>query len=176
MPERTCRTRIAPVLAALVLSCARPPLASAAGPEGGLSRAEARRLVVDLNKEWGKARVAFDRPTFERMLAPDFYVQLPDRKITRQEFLDEISTPSPRAKLTRFDVEVLTVAPDGDGLVAVIEEKLEFVPADGKPKAYSLWVTRDRWKKLGDRWVALSSEAIGSELWRDGERPPLRDW
>jgi hypothetical protein len=79
--------------------------------------------------------VGFDRPTFERMLAPDFYVQLPDRRISRQEFLDEISKPSPRARLSRFDVEVLTVEQDGDVLVAVIEEKLELVPADGRPTA-----------------------------------------
>jgi hypothetical protein len=37
-------------------------------------------------------------------------------------------------------------------------------------------VTRDRWKKFGDQWKALSSEAIGNELWRNGEKPPIRDW
>ena len=168
--------RIARMLAALVLSSLAPALGSGAEPEGGPSREVARKIIADLNREWGKARVAFDRPTFERMLAADFYVQLPERKISRREFLDEISTPSPRAKLTRFDVEVLTVAPDGDGLVAVIEEKLEFAPTDGRPTAYNLWVTRDRWKKFGDRWMALSSEAIGNELWRNGEKPPMRDW
>jgi hypothetical protein len=147
-------------------------------PAGASTRAEGRRLLVDLNREWGKARVAFDRATFERMLAPEFYVQLPDRRMARNEFLDEISSPSPRARLTRFDVEVLTVEPvgdSGDEWIAVIEEKLEFVP-DGKPKAYNLWVTRDRWKRIGDRWMALSSEAIGNELWRNGEKPPTPNW
>jgi hypothetical protein len=91
-----------------------------------LSRSEARKIIVELNREWGKARVAFDKPTFEKMLAPDFYVQLADQKLTRQEFIDEISAPSRGGKLTRFDVEVLTVEPSGDAWVAVIEEKLEF--------------------------------------------------
>ena len=154
-------------------------LASAARAAGPPSRAEGRKILVELNREWGKARVGFDRAAFERMLAPDFYVQLPDRKLTRKEFLDEISSPSPRARLTRFDVEVLTVEPvgdSGDEWIAVIEEKLEFVPPDGRPKGYSLWVTRDRWKKFGDRWMALSSEAIGDELWRNGEKPPFASW
>ncbi len=141
-----------------------------------LSRSEARKIIVELNREWGKARVAFDKPTFEKMLAPDFYVQLADQKLTRQEFIDEISAPSRGGKLTRFDVEVLTVEPSGDAWVAVIEEKLEFARGDGKGNVYSLWVTRDRWKKFGDRWTALSSEAIGNEAWRDGAKPPFPDW
>jgi hypothetical protein len=141
-----------------------------------LSRTEARKIIVDLNREWGKARVAFDKPTFEKMLAPDFYVQLPDQKLTRREFIDEISALSRGGKLTRFDVTVFTVEPSGDAWVAVIEEKLEFARADGKGNVYSLWVTRDRWKKFGDRWMALSSEAVGNETWRDGAKPPFRDW
>ena len=167
--------RRAGVIGAIMLALLAS-LAQAAGPP---SRDEGRKILVELNREWGKARVGFDRPTFERMLAPDFYVQLADRKLTRNEFIDEISSPSPRARLTRFDVEVLTVEPIGDSgeeWVAVIEEKLEFVPSDGRPKGYSLWVTRDRWKKFGDRWMALSSEAIGSELWRNGEKPPFSSW
>ena len=165
------------ILLALRLGFApAPPTATPTPASATMSRGDARKLLVDLNREWGKARVGFDRPTFERMLAPDFYVQLSDRRINRQEFLDEISKPSPRARLSRFDVEVLTVEQDGDVLVAVIEEKLELVPADGRPTAYNLWVTRDRWKKFGDQWKALSSEAIGNELWRNGEKPPVRDW
>jgi len=159
------------VMLAVIASVAR-----AAGPP---SRAEGRKILVELNREWGRARVAIDRAAFERTLAPDFYVQLKDQRLTRKEFVDEISSPSPRARLTRFDVEVLTVEPvgdSGDEWVAVIEEKLELTPSDGRPKAYSLWVTRDRWKKFGDRWMALSSEAIGDELWRNGEKPPFPSW
>ena len=171
--------RRSPMAAVLVLAALAPALVSAGPDRSAPSRADGRKLLVELNREWGKARVAFDRPAFERMLAPDFYVQMPDRRIARKEFLDEISSPSPRTRLTRFDVEVLTVEPvgeSGDEWVAVIAEKLELAPADGRPKAYSLWVTRDRWKRLGGRWMALSSEAIGSELWRNGEKPPVRDW
>ena len=92
------------VMLAVIASVAR-----AAGPP---SRAEGRKILVELNREWGKARVAFDRAAFERTLAPDFYVQLKDQRLTRKEFVDEISSPSPRARLTRFDVEVLTVRGD----------------------------------------------------------------
>ena len=150
------------------------PLLAQAPPT--LSRDEARKIIVDLNREWGKARVAFDKPTFEKMLAPDFYVQIHDQKETRKEFIDEISVPPRGGKLTRFDVEVLTVEPAGDAWVAVIEEKLEFTRADGNGTVYSLWVTRDTWKKFGDRWMALSSVAIGNENWRDGAKPPFPNW
>jgi hypothetical protein len=141
-----------------------------------LSRAEARKIIIDLNREWGKARVAFDKPTFEKMLAPDFYVQLPEQKLSRREFIDEISASPRGGKLTRFDVTVFTVEPSGDAWVAVIEEKLEFARADGKGTVYSLWVTRDRWKKFGDRWMAFSSEALGNESWKDGTKPPFPNW
>src|SRR5436309_12591129 len=67
---------------------------------GKLSPAEARKIIADGNIAWGKARVALDRQVFETMLAPDFYVQLPDRKLSRQEFIDFISTPHPGMKLT----------------------------------------------------------------------------
>ena len=157
-----------------VLSLLSTPLLGQEPP--ALSRAEARKIIVDLNREWGVARVAFDKPTFEKMLAPDFYVQLPDQKLTRREFIDEISAPPRGGKLTRFEVEVLTVEPSGDAWVAVIQEKLEFARADGKGTVYSLWITRDRWKKFPDRWMALSSEAIGNESWRNGAKPPFRDW
>ncbi len=71
---------------------------------------------------------------------------------------------------------MLTVEPSADGWVAVIEEKLEYERADGKGKAYSLWITRDGWKKVDNRWVVTFSEAVGSESWRDGAKPPFRDW
>jgi hypothetical protein len=49
--------------------------------------------------------VALDMNTIERMLAPDFYFQLPDRKVTRQEFIDRMHS----LKITRFEAGVLTV-------------------------------------------------------------------
>src|SRR5215813_8933818 len=55
-----------------------------------VSSAEARKAIQAGYIEWDKARVAMDKNTIERMLAPDLYVQTPNRKLTRQEFLDGI--------------------------------------------------------------------------------------
>ena len=155
--------------------------ATAAMPaqQPSLTPVEARKIIADGNREWGRARVALDTAAFERTLAPDFYVQMPDdKKITRSEFLEMISSNPKGGKLVRFDASVLTVEPStsSDTWVATIQEKLEFERTDGKPKTYSLWITRDTWKKLGDRWVVTSSEAIGDEFWRNGEKPPFKDW
>ena len=62
----------------------------------------------------GKARVALNKNTFEKMLAPDLYVQFKDRRLTRQQFIDLISSFPPGVTLTRFDASVLTVEPNGD--------------------------------------------------------------
>ncbi len=48
-----------------------------------VSRAEATKAIEDGNITWGKARVAIDKNAFERMLEPDLYVQLSDRRLTR---------------------------------------------------------------------------------------------
>jgi hypothetical protein len=164
------------VAGALFSIAASFPSIAAEAPS--LTPAEARRIIADGNRHWGRARVALDRAAFERTLAPDFFVQLPDRKITRQQFLDMISSNPPGGKLVRFDASVLTVepSPSSVGWVAVIQEKLEYEQADGKGKVYSLWITRDGWKKSGERWVVTFSEAIGHESWRDGAKPPFRDW
>jgi len=60
--------------------------------------------------------VALDMNTIERMLAQDFYFQLPDRKLTRQEFIDRMHS----LKITRFDASVLTVEPRGNDWAALI--------------------------------------------------------
>ena len=167
-------TRTRTGLGVLILAAA----AAMPAQQPALTPVEARKIIADGNREWGRARVALDTAAFERTLAPDFYVQMPDKKISRKEFLDMISSNPPGAKLVRFDASVLTVepAPSSDGWVATIQEKLEFERTDGKPRVYSLWITRDTWKKLGDRWVVTSSEAIGDEFWRDGTKPPFGDW
>ena len=139
-----------------------------------VTAAEARKIIADGNRRWGKARVEFDRETYEEMLAPDFYVLLRGRKLTREEFINVISTRRPETTLVRFDASVLTVTSKEDGWVAVIHEKLEFETSAGK--IYSLWITRDGWKKVGDRWLITFSEAIGSEAWRGGEKPPFPHW
>jgi len=87
-----------------------------------VSSAEARKAIQACYIEWDKARVAMDKNTIERMLAPDLYVQTPNRKLTRQEFLDGIfSGPN---TLTRFDATVLTVEPRGNDWAALVLEKL----------------------------------------------------
>lgn len=127
----------------------------------------------------GKARVALDKNTFEKMLAPDLYVQFKDRRLTRQQFIDLISSFPPGVTLTRFDASVLTVEPNGDDWVAIILEKLEIERegADGKSeKEYAAWVTRDGWRKVSnDKWLILFSEEVGHEGWK-GTPPPLTNW
>lgn len=162
----------------LALVARATPAAAQEAP--AVSAAAAREAIAEGNRAWGRARVAYDRATFERMLAPDFWVQFPDRRVNRQEFIEQISTRMPGARLTRFDASVLTVepAPDG-GWTAVIQEKLEFERPgpDGRPvKGYALWITRDGWRETGGQWQITSSEAIGVETWRGGATPPFADW
>jgi hypothetical protein len=139
-----------------------------------ITAAEARKIIADGNRQWGKARIEYDKDMFEKMLAKDFYVLLLGQKLTRQEFIELISVQRSGVKLTRFDATVLTVQPEADGWVAVIHEKIEIDSPAGK--VYSLWITRDGWKKVDNRWVITYSEAIGSEQWRGGEKPPFKDW
>lgn len=129
--------------------------------------------------EWDRARTRFDRPTFERMLAPGFFVQLGPERLTRDEFLAEISLQRPGVRLARFESTLLTLAQEEGAWVAVVLEKLELegeLPDGTTRKACSLWVTRDRFRKDGERWQALSSEALGNESWGVGETPPFDDW
>lgn len=139
----------------------------------------ARAQIIELNRVWGKARVEYDRAQMEKMLAPDFYVQMDEQKISRKDFIEGISKPAPNVKTVRFDVDVLTVQKRKDHWAAVIAEKIEFERTDPdgtKHRGYSLWVTRDGWKPDGDKWIALYSEAIGFENWRGGKTPPFKDW
>lgn len=140
-----------------------------------MSAAAARQVIAQGNREWGRARVAFDRATFERMLAPDFYVQLRSRRVERQEFINTISAPPPGAKLVRFDATVLTVEATDFGWAAVIHEKMEYDLGNGA-KAFSLWIARDGWRKTGnDRRIAFSEEA-DKENWIGGDKPPFPEW
>jgi hypothetical protein len=144
-----------------------------------VSRAEARKAIQEGNIAWGKARVAIDKSVFEKMLAPDLYVQFSDRRLTRQQFINRISSYPPGITLTRFDANVLTVEPSGDDWVAIILEKIEFEhkDSDGKTeKEYAAWITRDGWRKVSsDKWLILFSEEVGHEQWK-GSAPPLENW
>jgi ketosteroid isomerase-like protein len=135
---------------------------------------EARKAIEAGYAEWVKARVALDMNTIERMLAPDFYFQLPDRKLTRHEFIDSM----PSLKITRFDESVLTVEPRGNDWSVLIFAKaeVETKDKDGKTsKGYRVLVSRDGWRKLNDnQWILLSSEPLGQQRWQ--ERPPIANW
>src|SRR4029077_10107836 len=129
-------------------------VAAGAQSAPAVSSAEARKA--------NQARVALDKNTIERMLAPDLYVQTPDRKLTRQEFIDAIfSRPY---TLTRFDATVLTVEPRGNDGAALVLEKLEGEIKDNSGKTskiYVMGVVRDGWGKLNDnQWTLLWSEQL----------------
>ena len=87
-----------PILASTLLAVI---VTAAAGAQSApaVSADEARTAIQAGYAEWVKARIAVDMKTIERMLGPDFYFQLPDRKLTRQEFIDRVHTN----KITRFD-------------------------------------------------------------------------
>jgi hypothetical protein len=105
---------------------------AAAGAQSvpAVSSAEARKAIEAGYTEWAKARVALEMNTIESMLAPDFYFQLPDRKVTRQEFIDRIHS----LKITRFDPSVLTVEPRGNDWSVLISEKGEVETKDDHGK------------------------------------------
>ena len=65
----------------LVSTLAAVIVTAAAGAQSvpAVSSAEARKAIEAGCIEWAKERVALDMNTIQRMLAPDFYFQLPDR-------------------------------------------------------------------------------------------------
>jgi hypothetical protein len=162
------RILVSTLLAVIVTAAAGAQSAPA------VSSTEARKAIEAGYIEWAKARVALDMKTIERMLAPDFYFQLPDRKHTRQEFIDSM----PSLKITRFDASVLTVEPRGNDWSVLIFEKGEVETKDdlGKTsKGYIVLVARDSWRKLNDnQWTLLSSEPLGQQRWQ--ESPPIANW
>ena len=156
------------LLAVIVTAAAGAQSASA------INSTEARKAMEAGYIEWAKARVALDMNTIEKMLAPDFYFQLPDRKLTRQEFIERMNS----LKITRFDASVLTVEPRGSDWSVVIFEKGEAETKDdhGKTsKGYIALVARDGWRKLNDnQWTLLSSEPLSQQRWQ--EIPPIANW
>ena len=55
-------------LAGALIAAGEAGAAEAAAPK--LTLAEARKIIADGNREWGRARVALDTAAFERTLAP----------------------------------------------------------------------------------------------------------
>ena len=162
------RILVSTLLAVIVTAAAGAQSAPAVSP------AEARTAIQAGYAEWAKARVALDMNTIERMLAPDFYFQLPDRKLTRQEFIDRMHS----GKMTRLDVTVLTVEPrDNDWSVFLfLKVEVEAKDKEGKTsKGYRLLVSRDGWRKVNDnQWTLLSSEVLSLQQWQ--ETPPITNW
>jgi ketosteroid isomerase-like protein len=162
------RILVSTLLAVIVTAAAGAQSAPA------VNSTEARKAIEAGYTEWAKARVALDMNTIERMLAPDFYFQLPDRKLTRQEFIDRMHS----FKITRFDASVLTVEPRGNDWSVVISAKVEEETKDehGKTsKVYIMLVARDGWRKSNDnQWTLLSSEPLGRQRWQ--ESPPVANW
>jgi hypothetical protein len=162
------RILVSTLLAVIVTAAAGTQSAPA------VSSAEARNAIQVGYAEWAKARVALDMNTIERMLAPDFYVQTPDQKHTRQEFINSMAS----LKITRFDASVLTVEPRGNDWSVLIFEKgeVETKDKDGKTsKGYIVLVARDGWRKLNEnQWTLLSSEPLGQQRWL--EIPPIANW
>jgi hypothetical protein len=144
-----------------------------------LTAAAARAEIESMYDAWGRARVELDREKMESILAPDFYVLLYGQKISREQFISDISRESPGSRLTRFDTEILTVQKTEKGWTVVIAEKLEvaILGSGGKEqKLCSLWVTRDGWRKEGPKWLVTFSEAIGHEGWGPDVKTPIKDW
>ena len=162
------RILVSTLLAVIVTAAAGAQSAPA------ISSAEARNAIQAGYVEWAKARVALDMNTIERMLAPDFYFQSPDRRYTRQEFIDSM----PSLKITRFDASVLTVEPRGNDWSVLIFAKVEVETKDkdGKTsKGYRVLVARDGWGKLNDNlWTLLSSEPLGQQRWQESR--PIANW
>ena len=171
MKSRLATARIlASTLLALIVT-------AAAGAQGApaVSPAEARTAIQAGYATWVKARLTLDTNTIERMLGPDFTFQLPDRKFTRQEFVDRVRTNRP----TRFVETVLTVEPrDNDWSVFLVGKvEIDTKDQEGKTsKEYRVFVSRDGWRRLNDnQWVLLSSELLSQQRWKD-ERPPIANW
>jgi len=137
-----------------------------------------RKELNEQYKNWRTVRLNYDRPAMESILSPDFYAVLPDKRLTRKEFIDAIATKSDRVTLLRFDSHILTVTPKDGAWITVITEKLEvtFTDKTGKKRrGSSYWVTRDGWRKENGQWHAFFTESIGNENWRD-VKPPFSDW
>lgn len=137
-------------------------------------KATARAKITDGYERWNSARSIHDKAAFEKLFAPDFYMQLKGPKLTRQQLIDQLTTENPNVKLVKVETEVLTVIPRDKDWEAIISERQAY---DGKGPDGAThhvvfqWVTRDGWHQDGDNWQALYSEEVSSEMWRDTKSP-----
>ena len=95
-----------------------------------------RDELTAVNKAWGAARLAYDSAAYERMLTPDFYVLMGAQRVTRQDFIRQVSRPR-GGKLVRFENPILSLTrdPNKDEWIAVVLEKLELERSTGDGSA-----------------------------------------
>ena len=144
-----------------------------------MTPAAMRDIVVRWNEDWGRARLALDTATLERMLPAEYTASVGGETMSREDFMAVAKSPPPEIRLTRFDTRVLTIQPDSTWWVATIQEKLEFTRKnqDGTlDRRAALWIIRDRWDKVNGQWRLVHGEVIGNETWRNGAKPPFADW
>jgi hypothetical protein len=144
-------------------------------------QAAIRQQLTEVNRGWSAVRLNYDSATANRMLTPDFYVQMFGQRIAREAFIAQVSQRPLNGRLVRFDNPVLTVTRGSspDEWVAVVLEKLESertLPDGTVDRIYNLWITRDGYRRVGNSWQIMYSEAIGAEAWGNGRRPPMTDW
>lgn len=150
-------------------------------PTGTFDDATVRAQLTAVNKAWGAVRLSFDSAAADRMLAPDFYVLLNGRRVSRQEFIGMVTQRQPGVRLARFDNPILSIVkdPDKEEFTAAVMEKIEYERPreDGSAvdRMYSLWITRDTYRRVGSAWQIVSSEGISSQNWL-GQKPPFVDW
>ena len=145
-------------------------------PPGAFDDATIRPELTAVNKAWSAVRLGYDSAGAERSLTPDFYVLLNGRRGTRQEFIAMVSGRQPGVRLVRFDNPILSITKDAtkDEYVAAVLEKIEFerprADGSGSDKMYSLWITRDGYRRVGSTWQIMFSEAISSQNWSGWQR------
>jgi hypothetical protein len=156
-------------------------VAYGAGPPGVFDDAAVRPALTAINKAWSQVRLTYDSAAAEKLLTPDFYVQINGGRSSRQEFIRSVSQRRPNAKLVRFDNPILSITKDAnkEEYVAAVMEKLETEVArtdGGTDKIYSLWITRDGYRRVGSTWQIMFSEAVSFQTWGGGQKPPFTDW
>ena len=151
------------------------------GPPGTFDDAVIRPELTAVNKAWSAVRLSHDSAAAERLLTPDFYVLLNGQRISRQDFIGMVSRREGPARLVRFDNPILSISKDAakDEYIAAVLEKLEYErpreDGSGVDKMYSLWITRDGYRRVGSAWQLMYSEAISNQSW-PGKKPPFPDW
>ena len=152
-----------------------------ARPPAAFDDAAIREQLTAVNKAWSAVRLSFDSAAADRMLTPDFFVLLNGRRVSRSEFIGMVAQRQPGVRLARFDNPILSITKDPakEEYTAAVMEKIEYERAReggaGVDKMYSLWITRDTYRRVGSGWQFVSSEGISSQNWL-GQKPPFADW